>query len=296
MRMRKSRRGAASSIERYRGVEMIRPRLRERLHVKPIHGFSFNKMIPNILTLLALCAGMTAIRLALEEHFRQAVIAILVAGVLDGIDGRIARLLKGTTEFGAELDSLSDFVSFGVAPALVMYLWTLQSFASLGWVVALLFAVCCALRLARFNTQIGADLPPYAYNFFTGVPAPAAAGLAIVPMVLQFEFGWSGFRNAGFGAVVLAGVAALMVSRVPTFSMKRFHVPREWVLGILLAIGGLAALATTEPWATLLLIGLIYLGSIPLSIRAYNKLRRAADVMRAASRGELVELERPQSG
>jgi CDP-diacylglycerol--serine O-phosphatidyltransferase len=275
---------------------MKRPHLRRRLHVQPIRGLSFNRMIPNILTLLALCAGMTAIRLGLEEHYREAVVAIMVAGVLDGIDGRIARLLKGTSEFGAELDSLSDFVSFGVAPALLMYLWTLQSFSSLGWVVALLYAVCCSLRLARFNTQIGADLPPYAYNFFTGVPAPAAAALALIPMMLQFEFGWSGFRNAGFGAVVLAAVAAMMVSRVPTFSMKRFHVPREWVLAMLLVIGGLAALATTEPWATLLLIVILYIASIPLSIRAYSQLRQAASEMRAASRGELVELERPEHG
>ena len=275
---------------------MERPRLRRRLRVRPIRRFSLNKMIPNILTLLALCAGMTAIRLGLEEHYRPAVVAIIVAGVFDGIDGRIARLLKGTSEFGAELDSLSDFVSFGVAPALLMYIWTLQSFSSLGWVVALLFAVCCALRLARFNTQIGADLPAYAYNFFTGVPAPAAAGLAIVPMLLDFEFGWSGFRNAWFGAAVLAAVGALMVSRVPTFSMKRFHIAREWVLPLLLVIGGLAALATTEPWATLLLIGVIYIGSIPLSIRAYNKLRRAAAEMRAASRGEVIALEQKHSG
>jgi CDP-diacylglycerol---serine O-phosphatidyltransferase len=275
---------------------MMRPRLRQRLHVKPIRGLSFNKMIPNILTLLALCSGMTAIRFGLEEHYRQAVIAILVAGVFDGIDGRIARLLKGTSEFGAELDSLSDFVSFGVAPALVMYLWSVQSLSSLGWMVALLFTICCGLRLARFNTQIGADLPPYAYNFFTGVPAPAAAGLAIIPMLLNFEFGWSGFRSGWFGAVVLAAVGALMVSRVPTFSMKRFHLPREWVLPVFLIIGGLAALATTEPWATLLIIGIIYIGSFPMSIRAYNRLHRAADEMRAANRGELVELEHPHSG
>jgi len=275
---------------------MKRPRLRRHLHVKPIRGLSFNKMIPNILTLLALCAGMTAIRFALEEHYRQAVVAIIVAGIFDGIDGRIARLLKGTSEFGAELDSLSDFVSFGVAPALLMYLWSVHSLSSLGWMVALLFAICCGLRLARFNTQIGADLPPYAYNFFTGVPAPAGAGLAMIPMFLDFEFGWSGFQSGWFGAIVLAAVGALMVSRVPTFAMKRFHVPREWVLAMLLIIAGLAALATTEPWATLLLIGLIYVGSIPLSIRAYNKLRRAANEMRAANRGELVELEYPPSG
>ena len=276
---------------------MIRPRLRQRLHVKPIRGFSFNKMIPNILTLLALCAGMTAIRLGIEEHFREAVVAILVAGVLDGIDGRIARLLKGTSEFGAELDSLSDFVSFGVAPAALMYIWSLQTLSSLGWVVALLYAVCCSLRLARFNTQIGADLPPYAYNFFTGVPAPAAAGLALAPMLLQFEFGWSGFRSAWFGIVVLAAVAALMVSRVPTFSGKRFHLPREWVLPVLLVIVGLAALATTEPWATLLLIGVIYLSSIPLSIRAYGRLRRAAerDARREPRRADRAGAERRQA-
>jgi CDP-diacylglycerol---serine O-phosphatidyltransferase len=275
---------------------MMRPRLRQRLHVKPIRGLSFNKMIPNILTLLALCSGMTAIRFGLEEHYRQAVIAILVAGIFDGIDGRIARLLKGTSEFGAELDSLSDFVSFGVAPALLMYLWSMQSLSSLGWTVALLFTICCGLRLARFNTQIGADLPPYAYNFFTGVPAPAGACLALIPMMLNFEFGWSGFRSGWFSAVVLAATGAMMVSRVPTFSMKRFHLPREWVLAVFLIIGGLAALATTEPWAMLLLVAMIYIGSIPLSVRAYSKLRRAADEMRAANRGELVELEHPQSG
>lgn len=265
---------------------------RPRLRVRPIRGVSFNRMIPNILTLLALCAGMTAIRMALNENYKAAVIAIIVAGILDGIDGRIARLLKGTSEFGAELDSLSDFVSFGVAPAMLVYLWTLRSFASIGWVVALLFAVCCALRLARFNTQIGADLPPYAYNFFTGVPAPAAAGLAILPMIAQFEFEWDGFRSPWLSALMLAAVAATMVSRVPTFSLKRVNLPREWLLGFLLMIGALAALATTEPWATLLIVGIVYIGSIPWSIKAFLRLRRAAEELRAAGRGELLELDR----
>ncbi len=267
-------------------------RRRLRVRVRPIRGLSFNRMIPNILTLLALCAGMTAIRLALSESYKTAVIAIIVAGILDGIDGRIARLLKGTSEFGAELDSLSDFVSFGVAPALLVYVWTLHSFLSIGWVVALLFAVCCALRLARFNAQIGADLPPYAYNFFTGVPAPAAAGLALVPMLAQFEFGWDGFRSPLLSALVLAAVAGLMVSRVPTFSLKRVHVPREWALAFLLVIGAFAALATTEPWATLLIVGLVYIASIPLSVRAFMRLRNAAEELRAAGRGELIELEK----
>jgi len=271
---------------------------RPRLRVRPMRmrGLSLNRMIPNILTLLALCAGMTAIRQGIAENYKSAVVAIIVAGILDGIDGRIARLLKGTSEFGAELDSLSDFVSFGVAPALLMYVWTLHSLLSVGWVVALLFAVCCALRLARFNTQLGAELPPYAYNFFTGAPAPAGAGLAIIPMLLQFEFGWDGFRSPLLGAAVLAVVAALMVSRVPTFSLKQLHIPREWVLPVLLGIGALAALATTEPWATLLVIGFVYIGSIPLSIKAFLKLRLAAEELRASGRGELAELERPEAG
>jgi CDP-diacylglycerol--serine O-phosphatidyltransferase len=257
-----------------------------------MRGLSLNRMIPNILTLLALCAGMTAIRLALADDYRSAVAAIMIAAILDGLDGRIARLLKGTSEFGAELDSLADFISFGVAPALIMYVWTLHTLSSLGWVVALLYAVCCALRLARFNTQIGADLPPYAYNFFTGVPAPAAAGLAIVPLICQFEFGWDGFRSPWFSALVLAAVGTLMVSRVPTFSLKRIHVPREWALAVLLAIGAIAALASTEPWATLLVIGLIYVGSFPWSIKAFLKLRRAAEELRSTNRGgEIVEFK-----
>src|SRR6266852_3254145 len=228
---------------------------RPRVRVRPIGTLSLNRLIPNILTLLALCAGMTAIRLALAGKFESAAAAIIIAGVLDGIDGRIARLLKGTSPFGAQLDSLSDFVSFGVAPAVLLYIWTMATLQSLGWVIVLLFGVCCALRLARFNTQIGAELPPYAYNFFTGVPAPAAAGLAILPMLAQFEFDWDGFRTPLLSAFVLAAVAVLMVSRVPTFSLKRVQVPRDWALGFFLLIVALAALATTEPWAMFLIVG-----------------------------------------
>ena len=255
-------------------------RRRLRVRVRPITSLSLNRLIPNILTLLALCAGMTAIRLALVAKYESATVAIIIAGVLDGIDGRIARLLKGTTPFGAQLDTLSDFVSFGVAPAVLLYLWTMAQLHSLGWVLVLLFGVCCALRLARFNTQIGAELPPYAYNFFTGVPAPAGAGLVMVPMFCTFEFGPGIFDSPYLNGVVLAAVAALMVSRVPTFSFKRFRIPGEWVLPMLLMVGALAAFLTTEPWGTLLVVGALYIGSIPLSIRSYRRLRRAADELR----------------
>ena len=268
---------------------------RPRVRVRPIGTLSLNRMIPNILTLLALCAGMTAIRFALGAKFETAAVAIIVAGILDGIDGRIARLLKGTSTFGAQLDSLSDFVSFGVAPAMLLYIWTMHDFSSIGWVLVLLFAVCCALRLARFNTQIGADLPPYAYNFFTGVPAPAGAGLVLIPMFACFEFETSIFRSPYLNAVVLAAVAALMVSRVPTFSFKRFRVPGHWVLPMLLVIGALAAFVTTEPWATLLIIGAIYVGSFPVSIRSFRRLRRAAEELRAGGIGRQIGEPPPRS-
>ena len=247
-----------------------------------LSDLSINRMIPNVLTLLALCAGMTAIRFAMNGNFVGAVFAIIVAGIFDGLDGRIARLLKSTSSFGAELDSLSDFVSFGVAPASVLYLWTMSSLRGLGWAIVLFYAVCCALRLARFNTEIGSDRPAYASPFFTGVPAPAGAGLVMVPMFLSFQWGDWLFRSPYLNAVTVAGVALLMVSKVPTVSLKRLRVPNHLVVPTLLGIGVLAAFVTTPPWPTLTAIGIVYIGSIPLTMRAYERLRRTADGRRNA--------------
>ena len=262
---------------------MLRPpRMRVRVRVQPMH-LSLNRMIPNVLTVLALCAGMTGIRLAIVGKFETAVAAIIVAGILDGLDGRSARLLKGTSTFGAQLDSLSDFVSFGVAPAVMLYIWSMEQFHGFGWAVVLIFAVCCGLRLARFYPQLGQVLPPFAHNFFTGVPAPAGAGLVMIPMFAAFEFGDTFFRAPTFNTLVILAVAGLMVSRVPTFALKRFRVPSEWALPTLLGVGALAAFLTTEPWATLLVVGVIYVGSFPFSIRRYRKLKRTADDMRAAT-------------
>jgi CDP-diacylglycerol---serine O-phosphatidyltransferase len=248
-----------------------------RARVQRLSDLSVNRMIPNVLTLLAVCAGMTAMRFAMGGNFVGAVFAIIVAGIFDGLDGRIARLLKSTSSFGAELDSLSDFVSFGVAPAAVLYLWTMSSLHGLGWAIVLFYAVCCALRLARFNIESGTAPPAYAAPFFTGVPAPAGAGLVMVPMFLSFEWGDWLFRSPYLNAVTVTGVACLMISKVPTVSLKRIRVPHDWMIPTLLGIGVLAAFVTTAPWLTLTAIGVVYVGSIPLTIRSYYRLRRSAE-------------------
>ena len=264
-----------------------------RIRPPRIPGLSINRLIPNILTLLALCAGLTSIRFGLNQQWPQAVSAILLAGVLDGLDGRVARLLQGTSKFGAELDSLSDFVSFGVAPAVLLYLWTMQGAGGLGWAIVLLYIVCCGLRLARFNTMMGqADLPPYAYNFFTGVPAPAAAGLVMVPMVASFEFGGDVFARPVVAGLFLMTVSFLMVSTIPTFSFKKVRVPNHWVLPVLLVVGALAAFLVTEPWLTLSVVGLTYMALIPVSIRAFRRLRREAE--KVAEQPQPTNADQPQ--
>ena len=278
---------------------MMRPPRFPRGRVPRLTGLSINRMIPNMLTLLALSAGMTAIRFAIHGKFEEAVVAILVAGVLDGLDGRVARLLKSTSPFGAQLDSLSDFICFGVAPAVVVYLWTMEGLASFGWALAVFFAMCCALRLARFNTQLDAVLPPYAYYFFTGVPAPGGAGLALVPMYLAFALGDGVFRTPLLNALWLTAVAALMISRIPTFSLKRFHVPHHYVIPIMLAVALFAAFLTTAPWPTMAVVGLAYFGSIPFTLRSFNRMRSAAEAAareEAAADTVVTPLPEPRAG
>ena len=251
---------------------------RLRLRRPGLPGPGMNTLIPNMLTVGALCAGLTGIRFAVLGRWEHAVIAIIVAGILDGLDGRMARLLNGTSKFGAELDSLSDFVSFGAAPAIILYLWSGHGLGGFGWAAALFYAVCCALRLARFNTMLGdPDPPPWARYFFTGVPAPAGAGLALLPLMLVFEFGPGVFDRPIFCAGVLVGVGALMVSRIPTYSMKQLHIPRALMLPALVLAAVAAAALTSAPWMTFICIELVYLGSIPLSIAAQRRARRQGD-------------------
>jgi CDP-diacylglycerol--serine O-phosphatidyltransferase len=270
-------------------VERWRQRIKRRSRPR-FRGLSFNRLIPNLMTLVGLCAGLTAIRFALMERWEAAAIAIVIAGVIDGLDGRIARLLKGTSRFGAEFDSLADFLCFGVAPALVLYLWTLSAWGGLGWAPCLMYAVCAALRLARFNAAIdGAPKPAYAYNFFTGVPAPAAAGLVLFPLFLFLQAETHGAellaeiaQFPALSAAVLLAVAALMVSTLPTWSFKNFKVPHDYVLPLLLGAGLYVALLVSEPWAALAAAGVIYAGLIPFGVRSYRRLKAEAEAPGAA--------------
>lgn len=229
-------------------------------------------LVPTGLTVLALCAGLTAMRMALEERWEPAVIAILIAGLLDFLDGRIARLLKGATRFGAELDSLSDVVSFGVAPAVLLYHWSLEYLGGLGWALALAYAVCCALRLARFNTALdnGAS-SQLAERYFVGVPAPAGSGITLLPLAIDFQIDMEVFRIPVLSGIFVGLAAFLMVSRLPTYSVKRFAVRRDMVVPLLLGVGLFAALLASYLWGTLALVGLLYLVSIPFSLRRYMK-------------------------
>jgi CDP-diacylglycerol--serine O-phosphatidyltransferase len=263
-----------------------RPRGRRR-RLPPL---SVNRMVPNVLTLLALCAGMTAIRYAVGGEFAYATFAIIAAGIFDGLDGRLARLLKATSPFGAELDSLSDFISFGVAPAAVLYLWTMDRLHSVGWAIVLFYAVCCALRLARFNVQLAAEPPPWRASFFTGVPAPAGAGLLIWPMFISFQWGDWIIRSPYLNAVWIGGVALMMVSTIPTVSLKGIRIPPHFVVPTLLVIGVMTAFFTTAPWPTLTVLGVIYLVSIPLTIRASRRMRRAVAAGRTEAAAALPPL------
>lgn len=229
-------------------------------------------LLPNLITLLALCSGVTAIRLAVEGRYQVAVAAVILAIFLDAIDGRLARLLKGTSRFGAELDSLADFVNFGVAPAILIYVWSLNALRPAGWIVALMLSMACALRLARFNVALeDPDKPAYAHAFFTGIPAPAGAGLAMAPMYLEFlDIVPDGHVYARFIAPYIVAVAVLMVSRVPTYSGKTVsRVPRELVLPILAAAALVVVCLITFPWETLLLAAVLYISLIPVSISSY---------------------------
>jgi CDP-diacylglycerol--serine O-phosphatidyltransferase len=228
-------------------------------------------LLPNLITLLALCAGLTAMRLAIEGKLEWAVAAIVFAALLDGVDGRLARMLKGTSRFGAELDSLADFVNFGVAPGLILYFWGLQELGNAGWIAAMVFAICAGLRLARFNVMADdPNRPPWKGNYFTGMPAPGGAIAVLLPIYLYFLFGAA--RLAPLVFVYTLAIAFLMVSRIPVFSGKRVgkRVAPEMVLPVFVFVVLFFALLVAYPWWVLTIGTLMYLASLPFGWMSYR--------------------------
>lgn len=243
------------------------------LRPRPLRrGIPLRAIAPNAVTALALCSGLTGVRYAISENWERAVLMIMIAAALDGIDGQIARMVRGESKFGAELDSLSDAISFGVAPALILYLWALMYAPKVGWIVALLYAVFCALRLARFNSQIdNAEQPRKLAGFFTGIPAPAGAALAMLPLYIWL---WSEEPLARSPWIVtpwVAFVGLLMVSSLATYSWKSLRLRRNVRFEALVVVAILLAALVTVPWQTLTLVCVAYLATLPFSIRAYRR-------------------------
>jgi CDP-diacylglycerol--serine O-phosphatidyltransferase len=274
-----------------RGMPMRSPGLggprRRRFRRIPVRTLA-----PNLVTLLALCAGLTAIRMAFENRYALALAAIVFAAILDGIDGRLARFLKGTSRFGAELDSLSDFVNFGVAPALILYFWDLHDLKSAGWIAAMVFAICAGLRLARFNVMLDdPDRPAWAANFFVGMPAPAGAISVLLPIYAVLLGAPRTAFVTWFTLFYTLAIASLMVSRLPVFSGKRVghRVPPEMVGPIIVVMVLSIALLIAYPWILLTAGTLAYLISLPfgwLSYRRYQQ--RSAEGRMEASAATLV--------
>lgn len=243
----------------------------------PSSAVGLNRMIPNLMTLCAIAAGLTAIQLAWDSHWERAVFAILIAVILDALDGATARLLKATSEFGAQLDSLSDFLAFGVAPSIILYSWILEESGKIGWIAMIVYAAACALRLARFNVM-QKELPAWKKGFFSGVPAPAGAGLALLPVIVWFQLPEHFMEEFAFASPLVGlwtlVVAGLMVSRIPTFSTKMIKLPAKFGMPALAFAALLIALLVHAPWQTLTVSGLLYIASVPLAVRHFRKLQK----------------------
>jgi CDP-diacylglycerol--serine O-phosphatidyltransferase len=270
-------------------LEFDHPGLRRRFRPIPVRT-----LVPNLITLLALCAGLTGIRFAVEGRLDIALGAIVFAAALDGVDGRIARMIKGTSRFGAELDSLADFVNFGVAPALFLYFWTLHDLKSAGWIAAMVFAICCGLRLARFNVMIDdPNRPVWAGNFFTGVPAPAGAIIVLLPIYLYFLGVPKSAVTAPLSFVYTLTIAFLMVSRLPVYSGKKLgtRVAPDKVLFVFVVVVLFFALLLSYPWEVLSIGTLIYLVSLPFGWRAYKEYERKDAAAQAS--GDAAAAETP---
>jgi CDP-diacylglycerol--serine O-phosphatidyltransferase len=236
-------------------------------------GIPLRAIAPNAVTAAALCSGLTAIRFAMDAKWEQAVLMVLIAGLLDGIDGKVARLVRGESRFGAELDSLSDAIAFGVAPALILYLWSLQHLGNFGWMVALVHALFCVLRLARFNAGIDNEQPHKSAGYLTGVPAPAGAILALTPLYLWMETKEPHLAEPYLVAPWVLMVALLMISSLATYA-PTIRLKQRIRFEVLVILAALIAALVAAPWPTLAGIALLYLAAIPFSVWSYRRIRR----------------------
>ena len=240
-------------------------------------------LLPNALTILGVCLGLSSIKFALDLNYEMAVIAIGFAAILDTLDGRVARLIKGTSKVGKELDSLTDVISFGVAPSFIIYFWTLNNLGKIGWMLTLIYTVCCALRLARFNLTNINDNEEWKINFFEGIPSPAAAGLVLLPLILSLSnlteilnlnTIFQSENNKILSSIIILGTAILMVSKIPTYSLKRIAIPRRLGVFLLLGIGIYISLLIYFTFEILFITGLVYILLIPVSFFHYKHLRK----------------------
>lgn len=243
--------------------------------VEDSSGLTLRAMLPNAITAAALCSGLTSVRFAIDENWPYAILAMVLAGILDGMDGRIARLLNAQSRFGAELDSLSDSLSFGMAPAIILFLWSLQDLDRFGWFAALAYGICCALRLARFNARIDVeDQPHKSAGFLTGVPAPVGAGLAFTPMYLWLETGLEIFREPLFNAIWVTIIGVLFISNMATLSWTAIRPQRDIRIWLIALVAIAFAALLLEPWWTLTVISAVYLALMPYALWRYGKVKR----------------------
>ena len=246
-------------------------------------------ILPNMLTLIGVCIGLSSIKFALDAKFELAIIAIIFAGLIDGLDGRIARLIKGTSKVGKELDSLTDVISFGVAPSFIMYFWSLNNLGKFGWLLCLIYVVCVALRLARFNVNSNEE-PSWKDNFFEGVPSPAGGILVLMPLILSLsEFDFFSINYNILVPVFFISVSFLLISKLPTYSLKKIIIPRSTTVFLLFGIVLFFGLLLIYPFKVIFVSGFIYLGLIPISFLHYKKINKQKSIDQAKNDEDELE-------
>ena len=245
--------------------------MQEKKTFKIVSTKKSRHLLPNALTLIGVCLGISSIKFALDGNYSLSVIFLLFAALLDGLDGRIARLIDGTSEFGKELDSLTDFVSFGIAPAFILFFWELKNYGKIGWAITLIFSVCCVLRLARFNLTKIQKEEEWKANFFEGIPSPAGGILVLMPLIYELSSFNIGFEIKKLTPYLSVVISFLLISKIPTFSFKKIAIQRKLTIFLFLGIGIVSICLIFYTFETLLFLGIIYFLLIPIGLMSYKK-------------------------